>query len=148
MTPFWNSWITATCTILGVLGVALAAGGLEATDGPARLYFTLIASPGTLEFDPYLRISLAVLGAVCVGWSLTLLAAVKAADALTGDTAASVWRLITVSLITWFVIDSSLSVAIGFVGNAMVNTIFFVALLVPILRSGVLKTHGASPVHP
>ncbi len=148
MTPFWNGWITATCITLGVLGIALAAGGLEATDGAARLYFTLIASPGTLEFDPYLRISLAVLGAVCVGWSLTLLAAVKAANALTGDSARPVWRLITLSLITWFVIDSSLSMAIGFVGNAMVNSLFFVALLVPILRCGVLKTHATSAVHP
>jgi hypothetical protein len=139
MTPFWKTWMTATCATLGLLGLILAGGAIEATEGAARLYFDIINGPGDLNLDAHMRVSLAVLGGVCVGWSITLLATFQAAHALKGAAAASVWRLTVFGLITWYVIDSTLSVMTGFWINGAVNTLFFLALLTPIIRSGVLK---------
>jgi len=140
MTPFWKTWMTATCATLSLLGLILAAAAFEATDGPARLYFDLINGPGDLDLDPRMRFVLAVLGGVCIGWSITLIATFTAAHALSGEAATSVWRLTLVALVLWYVIDSALSVYTGFWLNAMINTLFFGALLTPIIRSGVLRT--------
>jgi hypothetical protein len=139
MTSFQKNWMTAWCATLGVLGLILAGGGLEATDGMARLYFKLMNNPTELILTSHMRFSLAVLGGVCIGWSITLLATFQAANELSGATATRIWRLITLGLVCWYVIDSYLSVATGFWFNALVNTSFFAALVTPIITSGVLK---------
>ena len=74
-----------------------------------------------------------------IGWSLTLAGAIQAAHLL-GDQARPVWVLVTASLVAWYAIDTTLSVATGFGLNAIPNTIFLVVFLLPIIRSGVLKT--------
>lgn len=146
MSRFWRTWMIGWCWAVGVFGVVLGASAFEATRGPTRLLFGLLN--GSVAFDPdaHTQFSLAVLGAVTVGWSLTLLAAVQAAHQL-GDQARSVWILVTSSLVVWYVIDTALSLATGFGLNAIPNTTFLVMFLLPIICSGVLKSRAgaASP---
>lgn len=139
MSRFWRNWMIAGCWAVGLFGVILAASAFEATVGPTRLMFGLLN--GRVAFDPdaHLRFSLAVLGAVTIGWSLTLAAAIWAAHLL-GAQSRPVWALVTVALAAWYVIDTALSVATGFGLNAIPNTIFLAVFLLPIIRSGVLKT--------
>jgi len=139
MTHFWNSWTMCWCGTLGLFGIILAGGALPATDGLAQLYFHLMNHPEEIDFTPHLRVSLAVLGGVCVGWSMTLFATFQAANALSGTAAIPTWRLLSAGLVSWYVLDSVLSIATGFWLNAVVNTIFFVALLSPIVSAGVLR---------
>jgi len=139
MSRFWRNWMIGGCWAVGLFGVILAASAFEATAGPTRLLFGLLNDQIAFDPDPPLRFSLAVLGAVTVGWSLTLAAAIGAAHQL-GDQAKPVWVLVTASLVAWYAIDTTLSVVTGFGLNAIPNTIFLVVFLLPIIRSGVLKT--------
>lgn len=138
MSRFWRTWTTRWCWAIGLFGLILAASAFEATSGPTRLLFSLLNARAALDLDAPMRFSLGILGAVTVGWSLTLLAAVQAAHLL-GDRARPVWMLVTSSLVVWYVVDTALSVATGFGLNAIPNTIFAAAFLLPIVCSGVLK---------
>ena len=139
MSRFWRTWMIGGCWAVGLFGVILAASAFEATAGPTRLLFSLLNDSVAFDPAPHLRFSLAVLGAVTIGWSLTLAAAIQAAHLL-GDQARPVWVLVTASLVAWYAIDTTLSMATGFGLNAIPNTIFLVVFLLPIIRSGVLKT--------
>ena len=137
MSDFWKAWLVVWCWAVGLFGLVLAGAGLGATDGPARAVFALLAPGTAIELDQPMRFAVALMGAVTMGWSVTLLAAFRAAWAL-GDAAAGVWKLVTGGVLGWYVIDSVMSVATGFPLNAVSNTVLVAAYLLPVLRSGVL----------
>lgn len=138
MSRFWRTWTIGWCWAVGFFGVILAASAFDATSGPTRLLLGLLNDRVTFDPDAHTRFSLAVLGAVTIGWSLTLLAAIQAAHQL-GDQARPIWVLVTSSVVVWYVIDTALSLATGFGLNAIPNTIFLAMFLLPIICGGVLK---------
>lgn len=138
MSGFWRNWLTGWCWAVGVFGVVLLGGGFAATSGPIRLLFEILNGSAALELDAPMRFSLAVLGAVTIGWSLTLAAAIKAAHLL-GDNGRPVWVLIAGGVTAWFVIDTPMSIATGYGLNAIPNLLFFAAFLLPLIRCGVLR---------
>lgn len=138
MSGSWRNWLTGWCWAVALFGIVLAAAAFEITSTPTRLLFGLLNGPLALDLDAQMRFGLAVLGAVTFGWSLTLMAAIQAAHQL-GDRARPVWRLITLSVLAWYVVDSGLSVATGYGLNAIPNTIFLLAFLAPVIRGGVLR---------
>jgi hypothetical protein len=138
MSVFWRKWLVSWCWGVGVFGVVLAGGAFEATGEPARLLFDVLNGAAPLELDAPMRFSLGVMGAVTLGWSLTLSAAIEAADQL-GDQGGPIWRLVTLSVMVWYVVDSLLSIATGFGLNAVSNTVLAAAFLLPILRSQRLR---------
>ena len=142
MTGFWRTWMTAWCWAVAAFGLALTGAAFEATSGPTRLLFAVLNGPEPLDLNAPLRFSEAVLGAVTLGWSVTLMAAIQAANLL-GDRGRPVWGLVTASVVGWWAIDSALSIATGYGLNALPNTVFLAAFLLPILRSRVLGA-GAS----
>jgi len=75
---------------------------------------------------------------VTLGWAMTMAATIKAANQL-GAAGRPVWTGLTASLLVWFVIDSSLSIATGYPLNAASNTVILVTYLLPLWRSGVLR---------
>lgn len=81
-------------------------------------------------------------GAVTIGWSLTLFAVIQAVHQLDEPYSKTIWSLIAISVMSWYVIDSSLSIATGFWLNAIANTSFIVTFLIPVLSSGVLVTQN------
>jgi hypothetical protein len=139
MSGFWQNWLIGWCWAVGLFGIFLAGGGLEVTSEPIRIIFGFLNGPGEFALDPPMRFSLAVCGAVTIGWSLTLLAAVKAANQLGKKLGKPIWVLVTASAVSWYVIDSTLSIVTGFGLNAVPNTIYMAAFLLPIIRSGVLR---------
>ena len=139
MSAFWQNWMKGWCGAAALFGIILAGGAFEATSGPVRIVFGLLNGSGDLDLDPPMRFSLGVLGAVSIGWSLTLLAAVNAANQLDRKLAKAIWIQVIGSVLTWFVIDSLLSVATGFGLNAIPNTVLMAGFLFPVIRSGVLS---------
>jgi hypothetical protein len=137
MTGFWRTWMTAWCWAVMGLGVMLTGAAFEATSGPTRLLFAVLNGPEPLELSAQMRFSEAVLGAVTLGWGLTLMAAIGAANLL-GDAGRPVWRMIVASVLVWWCVDSALSMATGYGLNVVTNTLFVAAFLLPILRTGVL----------
>ncbi len=138
MPRFWWRWMTAWCLAVGVFGVVLAGAGLDATVGPARLLMRVLGGGAEVDFNSPLRFSVAVLGCVILGWSLTLRVAMQAAHQL-GNRGGAVWLGLTAGVAGWFVIDSLLSIVTGFGLNAISNTVFFAAFLLPVIRGGVLQ---------
>lgn len=136
MTGFWRSWMQAWCWMTVGFGVVFALVAFPATEGPARMFYDLIYWPldGQAVFSEDTRLSAALLGAVMIGWAIAIFGLVEAADAV----GASAWRWLTASITTWFVIDSTISVASGVALNALSNSVFLVTFLIPILGSGVL----------
>lgn len=141
MTGFWRTWMTVWCWAVIALGLVLTGAAFEATSGPTRLLFTVLNGPEALDLNAQMRFSEAVLGAVTLGWGLTLIAAIGAANLL-GDRGRPVWGMIVASVVVWWVVDCALSMATGYGLNAVPNTVFLAAFLAPILRSRVLGAGG------
>lgn len=141
MQGFWKTWITVWCWGVILFGAMLAAGGLPGTDGPVTLLYDLLGnlSPEALQLDaPGMRFSIALMGAVTIGWGLTILFLLPAVHAA-GPPA---WRGLTAALAVWYVIDGGLSAATGFALNIVPNTALAIAYLVPVMASGVLRPAG------
>jgi hypothetical protein len=137
--------MTAWCWAVAGLGVLLMGAAFEATSGATRLLFAILNGPEPLDLSAQMRFSEAVLGAVTLGWGLTLMAAIQGANLL-GERGRPVWWMIVVSVVVWWVVDCALSMATGYGMNVAPNTIFLAAFLLPILRSGVLG-RGAGAGH-
>lgn len=138
MSAFWRGWLYVWCGLVIIFGLVLAGGGLAATSGVADMLFGVLGGPDDLTWTPHLRFSVALMGAVTMGWGLTFVATFMAAHRL-GEQAGLVWRMATLGVIVWFVIDSALSVATGFALNAVSNAGLLAGYLIPVLATGVMR---------
>ncbi|RJT21160.1 hypothetical protein D5I55_17285 [Chakrabartia godavariana] len=134
-----RTWLTLWAWGVVIFGLALATFALPATDAPGRLMFDILGNSVPADPDAHLRFAVGLMGCVTMGWGVTFLAAFRAAWALPAGQARPIWRLIVTGALVWFIPDSLLSVVTGFALNAVSNTVLLVLLLVPLLRSGVLK---------
>ncbi|MEO0961359.1 MAG: hypothetical protein AAFY01_02940 [Pseudomonadota bacterium] len=74
-----------------------------------------------------------VLGAVIFGWAILLTLVVKGpteTQITTGAIAPWLWRCVALSMGGWFVLDTAMSLVMGFWQNAVFNTLFGVAAAV------------------
>ena len=139
MTGLWKTWMTVWCWGILLFGVAFAAAVFPTTEGGARLFYDLIYWPLDHQSpwgDPALRFTAALLGAVTIGWALTIMTLLNTAH---HEGKYPLWRGLTASLLTWYLIDSSISVLSGVPVNAASNSVLVGLFLVPVLGSGVLK---------
>ena len=138
MSSFWRAWFTLWCISVGIFGLVLAGGALEATSDPVRFLLSTLNSDTVITFDPVLRFSLAVMGSVSIGWAVTLYLMIIAAIDL-GARGRPFWNAITAGMVSWFVIDSILSVVTGFGLNVFGNAVLAGMYLIGLGGSGVLK---------
>ncbi len=138
MSGFWRGWFQVWCVSIALFGAVLCGGAFEATSGPVRLLLSILNSAADPRFDATLRFSLAVMGAVSIGWAVTLAFVVRAAIAME-DRARPLWNAITAGMISWFVIDSTLSIATGFGLNVLPNLVLAGMYGVGLIGSGALK---------
>jgi hypothetical protein len=142
MSAFWRNWLNVWAWVVIAFGLVLVGAGLDATDAAADVAFSIVGGGAAMEWTPQLRFSVALMGAVTMGWGVTCLALFMAAHRL-GDAAGPVWRTATAGMILWFVIDSILSVATGFWLNVVSNTGLAIGYFVPVIASGAMRS--ASP---
>jgi hypothetical protein len=138
LAPHWRFWLDFWCVGVFVFGVVLAGVVSDATAGPISALLAMLHPDGDNTLTPAFRFGLGLQGALTMGWAVTMFAAFRAAEKL-GDAGTATWRLVTIGLLFWYVVDSFISVATGFGLNAVSNTLLVVAYLVPVLASGVLK---------
>jgi hypothetical protein len=139
LSEFWMNWMTGYCVVVALFGIVLAGGAFEVTSDPVRTLLGLMNGTGGFDLVPAMRFSLGVLGAVSIGWSVTMFAAMQAANQLDRQSGRPIWVMITASVVCWYLIDSTLSIATGFWMNVVPNTILLAAFLVPVVHCGVLR---------
>jgi hypothetical protein len=131
ISAIWWGWLVAMCIITALFGLSFL---LLPETMLASTSDTYLGSPDAHEAFgeagvAYLRFVLGVSGAASVAWMGALLIAVLV-PFRRGERWA--WTLIAVSIATWFVIDSTHSVATGFSQNAMYNLVFLIGFGIPL----------------
>ncbi|QXQ07833.1 hypothetical protein KX816_07515 [Sphingosinicellaceae bacterium] len=137
MSRLWRIWFVVWCCSIGVFGLVLAGGAIAVTSGPVRSIFSILHG-GTVTLDPPLQFSLAVVGAVSIGWAVTLHLTIRAAIEL-GPQGRAFWHAINAGMVSWYAIDSILPVATGFWLNVIPNTVLVGMYLVGLSGSGALR---------
>jgi hypothetical protein len=139
MTGIWKNWMTVWAWGVVAFGVLLTTGAFPGADGLVRevlVLFGNLPDGGTILEERAMRFAVGLMGAVTMGWGLTiafLLPVISAAGS-------SGWRALTLALAIWYVVDGLISVTTGFAANAVSNTALAIAYVIPVLGSGVLRT--------
>ncbi len=129
---FWWRWLV----VMTVGLILFAASFIVLSDLMQQVYNTLLfpVTQAHTTFNTaaseYIRFVYIVLGAVMIGWGLSLLFTLAGPFKLGHRES---WWAVVVSLTTWFVIDSALSVAMGFWPNAIINIVFFILYSIPLI---------------
>ena len=130
------------CGAVVLFGSVLMGAGFASTDRPTRALFDILSDAAPV-FDAPLRFSVGLMGAVTFGWGLSLLAVTSVLHLLDPATARLLWMRLALACGTWYLVDSTISVATGFGLNAVSNTVFMAAFLLIAWRSGVLAPIAA-----
>ncbi len=138
MDSFSQKWLNLWCWGVGLFGVGLAGYAFAPTEGFTRFFFEIIGQPLPNDAGQPMRFAMGLIGCITIGWAITFAAAFKGASQLSGDAARGVWRLVTLAIVVWFVIDSGVSIATGYWRNAISNTALVLLYFIPVMRSGVL----------
>lgn len=142
MSGFWRAWLRIWCIGTIGLGAAFAAAAWPGADGPARFYYDAVFWPidGASVLDPQeLRFTIGVLGAVMIGWGVSVYGVIGTVFARSADGGdGAVWRALTLGLAAWFVVDGAISLFLG-PFNVVANIVFLVAWLIPMLATGALR---------
>jgi len=138
MSAIWRQWLAVWCYLVLGLGVIFAGSAWPQTDAAVRLFYDVIYWPldGQSGWHESLRLTAAILGAVMMGWALTLLTLVQAA---LKQPNLSLWRPMTGAILVWWGVDCSIYIALNTPGNAISNTGLLLLYLIPVFASGVLK---------
>ncbi|MEI6418684.1 MAG: hypothetical protein WCO82_06435 [Sphingomonadales bacterium] len=130
MNRFWRMWLAGWSLLVVLVGLGMVAVALPGAEpGYIWLFARLGEAPG--EVTPALRETAAVLGAVCIGWGASLAVVFRVLAQLPAVAARSAWRQLTGAVLLWFGIDSACSLAFGFPGNAIGNSVLLLLFLVP-----------------
>ncbi len=129
---FWIAWLLVVSA-----GVAVFGLGLVLLPALTRQAFSLIvyASPSSLdafgaEQVRYLSLVHAVLGGVMAGWGCLLF---LVARELMQSNHPCAWRLMTGSLLAWFIPDTAYSLLSGYWQNGVLNGVFLLLFAIPLL---------------
>lgn len=135
---FWLTWLTVILVLVFAYSMVLVAAGSVAGSLFTALGFGPPASIDTDEVRDYLRLPFMVLGAVLAGWSLMMLLLVRGPVREGSEWALSALRW---SVSVWFVLDTAMSLVLGFPTHALFNLTFALALGLPIVRLSGSATH-------
>lgn len=135
MDRIWRGWLTVWAAAVIIFGIVLATAGIPGADGLVRMLLTMLGGGEPVEMTPALRFAAALMGCVTIGWGMTTWGILRAIDRL-GGSAQPVWRTLTAAILVWYFADSTLSVITGFGLNAVSNTVFLIAYLIPAAKLG------------
>ena len=139
----WLVWLQVVLAVLFVYGLVLVVAGSFAQSLFTLLGFGPPASIESTELTAYLRLPFAVLGAVMAGWAAMMLILVR------GPLASGVrWALpaLAVPLAVWFMLDTGMSLVLGYPTHALFNVPFALALGVPLWRLWIIDRSAGSAV--
>lgn len=132
LSSFWIYWLLAVTAGVIVFGLTLVVLPALSRAGFSLLVYTSPTQIDAFGPEPVRYISLvhAVMGAVMIGWGSALWLLTKNLLARGSRLA---WQVIAISLLAWFVPDTSYSLLSGFWQNAVLNTVFLALFACPLL---------------
>lgn len=139
----WLVWLQVVLALLFVYGLVLVVAGSFAQSLFTLLGFGPPTSIESSELSAYLRLPFAVLGAVLAGWATLMFILVR------GPLASGVsWALpaLAVPLAVWFILDTGMSLVLGYPTHALFNVPFAIALGVPLWRLWVIDRSTSGTV--
>lgn len=130
----WVNWLLAVSAGVVLFGVVLVVAPGFARQAFSWLVYGDAARLGGFgsEAARYISLAHAVLGAVMVGWGAALVLVVKA---LVASGSMLGWRIVAGSVLAWFVPDTAYSLWSGYWQNAVLNLVFVVLFLVPLVAT-------------
>lgn len=72
MSAFWRAYFGAFCASLVLFGAVLCAGAFAPTSGPVSLLIKTLSGGNAANFEPALRFSLGLMGALTIGWAVMI----------------------------------------------------------------------------
>ena len=128
---FWIAWLQVVLSLLVVYALILVFGGSVAEGLFSAFGFGPPDSVTSVELSTYLRLPFAVLGSVMVGWAVLMFILVRGPL-----TSGAQWVLpaLAVPVALWFLLDTGMSIVLGYPTHALFNVPFALALGVPLWR--------------
>ncbi|GAB4396222.1 MAG: hypothetical protein OHK0053_09770 [Microscillaceae bacterium] len=129
---FHRFWLKITAFIVGSFGPVFFLGTMEASAEPARFTLDLLSWPIdglTTYTSPDTRFLSALTGGFLLGWGVTIWGlSVWVYD----QAPEAVRRTVLLGILSWFVLDSSGSIASGNASNAFFNVIVLLLAVGPL----------------
>ena len=123
-------WLQAVLAGVYVYSLILVLAGRTAGSLFAWFGFGPDESIDTSEVRDYLRLPFMVLGAVMAGWSFLMIQIVRGP---LREGSRWAWLILVQSLALWFLLDTGVSLVLGYPTHALFNVPFAVALGIPIV---------------
>lgn len=130
----WSRLIQVAAAVVLALGAVLLLAPATGESIFNLVYFGQPASPVPVpaEAQGYIRFANGIIGAVMVGWMLSIIALARG-PFLSGQRHA--WQAIAWPLAGWYLVDTAFSVAHGVWGNVLLNTATAAMFGIPLLAS-------------
>jgi hypothetical protein len=140
----WINWLLAVAAGVVLFGLFLVVFPSLAKQGFSLLVYASTDNIDSFGAEPvrYIGLAHAVIGGVMVGWGVGLFLVVRSFFAR-GEPAA--WNLVALSVATWFVPDTSYSLASGYWQNALLNTVFLAVFALPLWATRYMRRSDANP---
>lgn len=127
-------WLKTGSAITIGFGVIIAAAAIPALQAPTAVLLDLVYLPldgAPSPAGPDARLLSAISGGVLIGWGLMMW---LIATTLYPKEPAICRKIILTSIVAWFVVDSSMSIAAGAILNAFFNIGFLLVFALPVWK--------------
>ena len=129
---FWLTWLAVVTVGVTAFGLLLVVAPGVGRQGFSLLVFSSadrISEFGS-EAASYIELAHAVMGSVMIGWGMALLLVLR--GPMRRDLSEGL-KIFAVSLLVWFIPDTTFSIASGFWQNAILNLLFAVLFAIPLI---------------
>ena len=124
-------WLEVVLVLVFIYSLLLVISGTTAGSLFSWFGFGPDESINTDAMQNYLRLPYMVLGAVMAGWVFLMIQIVRGP---LKEGSAWAWTFLVRSLTLWFVLDTGMSLVLGYPTHALFNIPFAIALGIPLLR--------------
>ncbi len=127
----WCRWLTVVAAGVAVFGVSMAVFGGTPLVGPVNAFFDPVFWPASapavvVDFRAWVY---GAWGATLAGWGIVLVFIARGPFAGREPWA---WRAVAAGTVTWFLLDTGVSVVHGVLPNVVLNVVVMVLIAVPL----------------
>lgn len=131
---FWQRWLMMVTVGVIIYSLCLILFPITMLELFNKLFFPSmdVNRDFSVESKAYITFTQGVLGAVIIGWMITILSMLRY------PFGQQQWNTLTLSISMWFVIDSGYSLYAGVAAHAVFNVVFLMLFAIPL---GAIHSH-------